>query len=181
MEPGILHFNINVLKMIISDFTPSQLRGTLKIDEKSITPACVYDQNLKMFIGNVTLPPSSLTAQNAYVVYLCLMDIRVKIVTGCHFTDKSTSGEAQKASIFELIREIESKTGVIIDLISLDIGPINSSFLKSVGVSFSKGSRINSFRHPYDSSRVIRVNPDQVHNLKNVTLGFRNHDVRIQI
>ncbi|KAG5666467.1 hypothetical protein PVAND_014494 [Polypedilum vanderplanki] len=117
------------------DFSPGQKRGTLKIDEKSVTPARELHSD-GTYVGNCTLPPSNTLAQNAFVVLLTLMQIRLKIVVAIEFSDKTLTGEIMR-------------------------------------------SRSNHIIHPNDITRILRFNPDQVHNDKNIAGAFRKYDVII--
>lgn len=178
-KPGVIQFNLKVLKELVRDFLPHQRHGDLKIDEKSIIEGQSRDYSSDEFVGKITLPASNELASNALVIQLTLMDLRLKMVVGYHFTGKSTSAEAMKNFLFELIREVENTCDLKIHMIGCDMGPSNISFINSIGLNVQKGARQNSTIHPNDASRTLKINLDPVHNLKNLANGLRNHDVII--
>lgn len=178
-HPGILIWNIQAFKIIVENFTEAQKHGCIKIDEKSIIPGRSRDASTGKYIGNITLPESNELACNAFAFLLTLMDIRIKLLIGFHFTGHSTDGSCIKEFLYELICIVERQCGIFIDSICMDMGPSNVSLINSMGLSLKKGSRCFSVTHPNDSSRELKVNYDPVHHIKNLSNGLRNNDVTL--
>lgn len=55
--PGILHFNIDLLKLLLDNFEDYQLIGDINTTRK--VPARLYDQSTGCFIGNITWSQSN--------------------------------------------------------------------------------------------------------------------------
>lgn len=178
-DPGIIYFNVNLLKYITENFTGVELLADIKIDEKSITPGRTYDASSCSFVGNTTMPISSRVATNAFAVLLTMMKIRVKILVGYHFMDNEHDVKATHNFLNKLICEVEGSTNVKISSISMDMSPSNISLVNSMGIKLTKYSRDFSVTHPMDSSRRLYIIFDAVHNLKNLVNGLRNHRITI--
>lgn len=178
-NPGIIYFNLEVLKQLVENLEPHQKIGDIKFDEKSIIQGELFDASSKKWIGCTTLPESTSHAKNVTVFLLTLMSVRIKIVVGYHFTNSSTNGTVMMNFLFSLICEVENKCGVKINMFGSDMSPSNVSLLKAMNISTSKGSRQNFVTHPNDKDRKLKANLDVVHHLKNLVNGIRNHKVII--
>lgn len=127
----------------------------------------------------MTLPPSKEIASQVLVFLLVGVETRVKMNVGFHFTGKKTDGLSMKNFLFTLINYIENRAKCLIDFIVFDLGPKNTSMLKEMGLSVSRGSTEYFVMHPNDPTRRLRIIPDAIHAEKNITGGIRRHDVEI--
>lgn len=178
-HPGILHFNLKILQLLTEDFSGSQLRADIKLDEKSIVQGRDLDQSSSQYIGQVTLPVSNDLASNAIVLLLTMCEIRIKIVIGLHFTGSSTDGILLKDFIFDTITAVETSTKIKIEALCCDMGPTNNSLVKAMGIEVKKFGRDFYVQHPVENNRKLRIVFDPVHNIKNLTNGLRKHNVKI--
>lgn len=176
IQPGILDIVIDVVRLKVENFTPTQLRMGLVIDEKAIVPGESLERKSKEYIGKATLPPGNLYADNVLVFLLVGIEIRVKEIVAYHLTTKKGDAEAQTKFLLELIKYIENNTDIKIDFITYDLGPANTSMLKHLERSLLKGEREPFISHPIDESRKLYLIPDPEHDLKNVVSAFRNSD-----
>lgn len=179
LKPGILCENIEVLKHQVAEFSASQCRFGLYVDEKALIPGESYDPTTKEYIGKVTLPPTDEHATNVTVFLTGGIELRLKMPTAYHFTGKSNTGEAQAKFLIELIKFIEQNSPVKIDFIVFDLGPTNVSMLKNLDNSIGKGSKKYWIEHPCDSNRRLYTIPDLEHCTKNIIAGLRNHNITI--
>jgi len=82
-----------------------------------------------------------------------------------------------KKFIFHCKKAMENDAKLKVDFIALDLCPTYISFVNECGIHLSKGKESFCTEHPNDSNRKIFFKPDDVHNLKNLTNGLRNHRV----
>ena len=160
IQPGILDIVIDVVRLKVENFTPTQLRMGLVIDEKAIVPGESLERKSKEYIGKATLPPGNLYADNVLVFLLVGIEIRVKEIVAYHLTTKKGDAEAQTKFLLELIKYIENNTDIKIDFITYDLGPANTSMLKHLERSLLKGEREPFISHPIDESRKLYLIPD---------------------
>lgn len=178
-SPGIVHFNLNLLKLLTDNFNGVELFADLKIDEKSITPGQSYEPSTCSFVGTTTLPISSRLATNAFAVLITLMKVRIKMLVGYHFMDNVHDTEALNQFLSGLIIKIEEMTKIKVKSLTMDMSPANISLVNSMGLSTKKFSRQFWFTHPTDKSRKLYVIFDPVHNMKNLANGLRNHKITL--
>lgn len=178
-QPGILKFNINVLKLMTDHLEEHDLHADIKIDEKSLIPGRTYDASTSSYIGEITLQQSSELATNVLAFLLTLITVRIKILVAYQFTGSSFDGDAVKKFLYQVIKDVESNSKVKVDAITMDMGPSNCSLTNSMGISTKKMSQQFYVQHPEDSKRKLRVIFDAVHHLKNLASGLRKHNVEI--
>lgn len=178
-KAGILSDNIQVLHHQTSDFSPSQLRFGIYLDEKAIIPGESLDQSTGEYVGKVSLPPRDEHATSILVFLCCGVEYRLKMPVAFHFTGKSDTGDAQAIFLIELVKNIEGNSNIKIDFVVFDLGPTNVSMLKKLGMSLTKGNKAYWMSHPVDSIRKLYFIPDLEHCTKNVIAGLRNHNITI--
>lgn len=181
---GILFFNIEVLKAKCESLEGNERHFGLCFDEKAIIPGQTFDPSSNSYIGKPTMKVSASVNENQLanhaLVFIAMgMDPRIKEVVSFELTGSSTSGKEMKEYIFNVISEIESKAGILVDFISLDLSPCNCSFLNECGIKLTKTNRLYFISHPCDSNRKLYFKPDDVHGIKNQVSGIRKHKVEL--
>lgn len=181
---GICEFNLEVLKAKCESFKPAERRFGLCFDEKALIPGIRFDPKTQKPIGKPTMALSSKVDQNQLashgLVFLIMgMEPRIKEIVAFEYTGSSTCGIAMKKYIFDLIIHVENVSNVYIDFLSIDISPVNCSFLKECGINMTKKNEVFYIEHPNDSSRKLFIKPDDIHNLKNQISGIRKHKIKI--
>lgn len=184
INPGILKLNIEVLAVKMEKIPRNQRSIGILIDDKAIIPSCQQQDN-KNYLGFTTLLPSKAIrkkegdkprAKNALVALAVGMCIREKDIVGLHYVAGCTDGEALKTFLFELIQYVEKKANVDVDWVGFDCGPSNQSFLNACGISLSSDNHSFSIQHPNRPNDQLFLNPDQVHNKKNLISALRKND-----
>lgn len=181
---GILLFNLEVLKAKCQYLDSTQRHFGIVFDEKAIVPGLELNNSTKQFVGNITMElPNHIKQQQLAshgLVFMAMgVDPRIKEIAAFEFTGSSTCPRAMKSYLFNLIIKIENICNISVDFISLDISPVNCSFLKECGISLSKNNQDYFIQHPNESNRKLFVKPDDIHNIKNMVSGIRKHRIKI--
>lgn len=170
---GVIHFNIEILKAKCENLTNEERHFGLVFDEKAIVPGLELNNNTEHMQEQKQL------ASHGLVFMTMGVEPRIKQVVAFEFTGSSSCPRAMKVYIFDLIIKIENMANIFIDFLSLDISPVNCSFLKECGITLSKNSQEFFIVHPNDTQRKLYIKPDDVHNIKNMVSGIRKHRVKI--
>lgn len=184
INPGILKLNIRVLGEKMKKIPRNCRSIGLLFDDKAIIPSSQQQDNTN-YLGLTTLLPSEKIrkkegnqprAKNALVVLAVGMDMREKEIVGLHYVACCTDGNALKDFLFALVKYIEQNADLDVDFLGFDCGPSNQSFLNACGISLSSENQLFSISHPHRPDSLLHLNPDQVHNKKNIISALRKND-----
>lgn len=186
-EPGILHFNLDVLKQKCASLKPEQKCFIIGFDEKSLIPGIQEDTSTHKRVGTATLDPTAKhllknpkqIATHGLIFLAGGINPRIKEVVDYEFTTNATDPESMKKKLFEVICATEREGNVFVSGICFDMSPDNTALLSLLGIKFTGQSTNYFIKHPADSNRQLYMFPDLVHVIKNFTCNLRKHPLKI--
>jgi hypothetical protein len=180
-QPGILDTNIKFLKTKCEKLSLPDDFFFLVYDEMAIIPGNSQDPATKNYLGFVTLPESQNILANQLLLFMVMgIGIRIKEMVAFHFTKSSvTKGEHLLEFIYKLICVVENEAKIKIKGISFDLGALNCSVIKQLGITFNLENNTYQVQHPNRLDDVLLLCPDGTHNSKNLNQGMKNKDILI--
>lgn len=174
-NPGILHFNVELLAEKCKNLLPQERNFAIAFDELAIIPGKSFDPSSKLHLGNVTLPRSDCQANMALVCIVMGLVKRIKQVVACHFTDKSTKGDSMLEFLSSLVCITEDNCNIKIRALSFDMGTANRSMLSNLGITLNLKNEICHIIHPNRPSDKLYLVCDPTHASKNMNQGLKNN------
>lgn len=186
-EPGILHFNLNVLKQKCANLKPEQKCFIIGFDEKSLIPGVQEDTSTHKRVGTATVEPTAKhllknpkkIATHGLIFLAGGLYPRIKEVVDYEFTTNASDPNSMKKKLFEIICATEREGNVFVSGICFDMSPDNTALLSLLGINFTERSTKFFIKHPADPSRRLYIFPDLVHIIKNITCNLRKHPLKI--
>lgn len=182
---GIQKLNLKILKLKCNRLPKHQRFFQIVFDEKSITPGSFYDRSTKSHLGISTLDPTEAHLKNnpeAIATHVLVFQVvglttRFKEIACIEFTAGATKGISLWEKLKSVIEACEREVGIEILSVAMDMNNDNVSMLSHAGVNITSRQQNYFFTHPFDSTRIIFVKPDDVHNIKNMICGFRKKNI----
>lgn len=176
-KPGILNFNIEVLKHEFEQLSSESKNVVIGFDGKHIVPG------FKDGFGKATIEPSSNNAKknpqkiaSQTLVFLLMgLNPRIKRIVDYEFITDSCDGKTMLEKTLEVVSESEIQINVKVRGLVFDLGCDNIAMMKLLGIDFNMKSFNFFIPHPCDSERKLYFFPDLVHGLKNITCAIRIH------
>jgi hypothetical protein len=170
-ESGVLSDVFDMLKVKVNTLEGHAKDCCLTLDEMKISSKIEYDKGSDKYIGHVTLPDHSGTAEHALVFMLSGITVRWKQVVAFYFTGNSVNGAKFKAIVLDII-EAASQIGFNVLAVTSDMGAANQAMWKAFGIGISKSKQLCCCPHPFNEGNQLYFLADPPHVLKNLRNFF---------
>ncbi|XP_065086686.1 uncharacterized protein LOC135708493 [Ochlerotatus camptorhynchus] len=139
----------------------------------AIQPGENFCNNLKKYVGKITLPGHEGLANHVMVFMLVGLRSRWKQVVGYFFTGDSIQHGTIKSILYNIIRRTES-CGLHVHAVVSDCSGTNKRLWNDCGVQHARGKVLSNkpIPHPVDASRTLELLPDSVHVCKCMIQGW---------
>ncbi len=164
---GVLDEVFDMLETKVNSMAADDRDCCLTLDEMKTTGKVEYDKSSDKYVGYVTLPGHSGSAEHGLVFMLSGIRLRWKQVVAYYFTGNSVNGKEFKAIIVEIIKKAHAKKLNVLSVTS-DMGSANRAMWKSFGVGVTRKKQVCSCVHPCDENKQLYFLADPPHALKNL-------------
>lgn len=181
-QPGLSPLIVQRLQVEAQNLSPTQLLGSLIIDEMAIKPSLQYDKNRDSLVGQVDMNglEKNLGLQNKLANHLlCFVFTSVctyfKIPVSYFFT-LNLNGDDLHILTLNVIKNLES-TGFKVLRVVTDNLEVNTNMFKKL----CGGNIKPKIVHPFDKDRFLFISYDYCHILKNIRNQFISDKKNFQI